>query len=64
MILTAWDGGTPGDLPWKIGDTVHIWVKTSPGGISEDGYLIHLNESITRIDLGESKIIRGETIRR
>ena len=58
-----WAGITLGDLPWKIGDTVHIWTKASPVDMSKDGYLIHLNEPITSIDLGELKIIRGETIR-
>ncbi len=56
-------GGTIGDLPWKIGDTVHIWVKTRHIYSSENGDLIKFDDPGLNIDLGESKIIRGPTER-
>lgn len=47
-----------GDLPWNLGDTVHVIVKAFPA-------TLHLNNVVTReldktmtVDLGQSKIIR------
>lgn len=57
-----WAGGTLGDMPWKVGDVVHIWVKASPV-VSENEKLQRLNNTVSNIDLGESKIIHGGTIR-
>lgn len=53
-----WAGGTLGDLPWNVGDTVHIRVKMQPVMISEDGAITPLLDQIFFIDLGESKIIK------
>jgi hypothetical protein len=61
--IDLWGGGTLGDLPWKIGDIVHIWVNTRHVYSSGNGDLIDLNDPVSRIDLGESKITRGDTMR-
>jgi hypothetical protein len=61
--IDSWGGGPLGDLPWKIGDTVHIWVKARHIYSSENGDLIKFDDPGLNIDLGESKIIRGSTER-
>ena len=56
----AWGGGTIGDLPWKVGDTVWIRVKVAPVTITNDGFeeeIIPQPENAMFIDLGTSKII-------
>ena len=54
-----WGGGTLGDRPWNVGDTVHIRIKVKPVTISEDGTLVPQDGKMTFIDLGESKIIKS-----
>jgi hypothetical protein len=54
-----WAGNTLGDLHWKVGDSVHIWIKVSPVEITETGERMSLSEPVFYIDLGESKIIQG-----
>jgi hypothetical protein len=53
-----WAGTSLGDLPWNVGDTVHIRVKVQPVMISEDGAIIPLDDPILFVDLGESKIVK------
>jgi hypothetical protein len=55
-----WGGATMGDLNWKVGSTVHIWVKISPNVITieNNSEVFHVDEkNIGWVDLGESKII-------
>jgi hypothetical protein len=53
-----WAGGTLGDLPWNVGDTVHIRVKIQPVMISEDGAISTLDDHVLFVDLGKSKILK------
>jgi len=52
-----WGGGTIGNVPWKIGDTVHIRVKVEPVTINDSGNIIPQSDKMMFVDLGESKII-------
>lgn len=55
-----WGGSeTVGQIPWKIGDAVHIRVKVKPVIVANDGEVIPQDE-IFFIDVGESKIIEVE----
>jgi len=54
-----WAGNTLGDLHWKEGDKVHIWIRVSPVEITEMGDRVSVSEPVFYIDLGESEIILG-----
>ncbi|MEO9309413.1 MAG: hypothetical protein ABI337_03865 [Nitrososphaera sp.] len=50
-----WGGSTVGEIPWKVGDTIHIRVKVKPVDVMENGTVVY-EDKIFFIDLGQSKI--------
>ncbi|MDE1766773.1 MAG: PD40 domain-containing protein [Thaumarchaeota archaeon] len=45
-----------GDLPWQVGDTVHVIVKAFPVALQPNDILVRQPERTAVVDLGESKI--------
>lgn len=45
-----------GNLPWQVGNMVHVVVKAFPVTMQQNGTVIREQEKIVTVDLGESKI--------